>query len=111
MTTTLSTKFANANANYCYSSPPTIDVEIVDDTTAHCQKPYCNEVVVNDATAYALPQWRHVNPLLDNDHRAYPAPRCFYCRAENTVTTSMQSWHDSTDCSRCGGSHGYPIGD
>lgn len=104
MATTLSTDFHRSN----YSSLPTIDVDIIDEDTIHCR--HCGGELVNAAARGHFADYQHRRSAA-YDHRAEVNPRCYYCRAEGTVTHTQHAWHDSTDCSRCGGSVGYAIGD
>ena len=104
MATTLSTKFHIGN----YSSAPTIDVEIDEDPATHCET--CSGELAYEHPG-RLDPWTHVDGEPTDGHRGVPARRCVYCRHEGTTTTTQHAWHDSTDCSDCGGSHGYAIGD
>lgn len=104
MASTLETDFHIGN----YCSGPTIDVEIVTDTNTHCR--HCGGVLLNAAHPTQFADWQHAIAG-DYDHRASPEPRCHYCRAEATTTDNVHPWHTSTDCSRCGGSYGFPLGD
>jgi len=105
MATTLATEFRRGN----YCTLPTIDVEIITDKTVHCLK--CGSVLINDDPNSIFSKWRHQDPALDDDHRADRMARCHYCGGEGTTTHGMHAWHDSSDCSRCGGSYGFPLGD
>lgn len=105
MATTLSTPFHRGN----YCSLPTIDVEILEHTTLHCQT--CSGELVNaNHSSASFPDWQHALSAA-YDHRAQPKARCYYCGAEDTVTHTQHAWHDSSDCSRCGGSLGFALGD
>lgn len=104
MGTTMSTKFHIGN----YCSAPTIDVEIITDETIHCE---CGgELVDANHSSYRLPDYQH-RVTGDYDHRPTRKPRCHYCGAEDTLTHRQHAWHDSADCSRCGGSYGFALGD
>ena len=105
MATTLSTSFERRN----YSTLPSIDVEIIEDTTVHCE--HCNGELVNaNHSSHPTPDWQH-RVSAAYDHRAKRIARCSYCGAEGTVTQHSHAWYDSVDCSRCGGSVGFPLGD
>ena len=105
MATTLSTQFHQGN----YCSTPTIDVEIVQDQTLHCDK--CEGVLMHTGERWPAQEIGHERAELDQDHRPSVKPRCHYCRAEGTLTHRTHPWHDSADCSRCGGSYGFALGD
>lgn len=104
MSTTLSTTFTRDN----YCSLPTTDVEIITDKTVHCE--HCAGEIIYDPAKGVFGGYKHRKDPAE-DHRASPIPRCHYCGGEGTVTHHQHAWHDSADCSRCGGSYGFAIGD
>lgn len=103
--------------NYCQR--PTQDVPVQPDVhvCANC----------DDDLTYArkpdgyLGEWRHTDPA-STCERPASLKRCIYCRAHNgytydnepdevVITSTQEAWYDRTHCTRCGGVHGYGIGD
>jgi hypothetical protein len=112
MTTTFEKFKGTKRGNYC--TLPTIDVEIID-PAPYCR--YCDGEMVYNPTGDPFGHGRY-------EHKAEPEPgtckfggqvasRCTYCgtNEKGVVTFSHESWSDETSCSRCGGVHGYAIGD
>jgi hypothetical protein len=131
MTTTFEKFPNNWYQNYC--SRPTIDVEIIN-PSAICDGrdfiPPVGESVPGNRGSYGprchkpityTPHpkgdmwtsgtWTHVDG--STDHYTSPTSRCFYCGNNDpaTVRYVQQAWSNQTECDRCGGSHGYAIGD
>lgn len=103
--TTLTTEYKVTN----YSTPPTTDVVIQDhDRSRICAE--CGGLIALVSSTLGG-EFAHLGSE-DLGHRATPVARCYYCGADGTVTFDhTHSYHDSADCSRCGGSLGYPLGD
>lgn len=110
MTTTFE-KFKDARpGNYC--TLPTIDVEIVS-PPAYCTK--CNGTMVWDPKAnHGSGGLVHETaPDPDVCRWASAATRCQYCgtNERGVAVFHQRAWSDEIHCSRCGGVHGYGIGD
>lgn len=108
MTTTLSTQFKRGN----YCTLPTIDVEIIpsSDRTPHCATCGGDLVDTNAGDVWAWPEYTHaVEP--DVKHYISRRATCQYCGSDEHTTSHQRSWSDELDCSRCGGTTGFAIGD
>jgi hypothetical protein len=105
MATTLATYAGKRVANYSHA--PSLDVEILPDVH-HCAEKDCGRVVT-----YVREGWsggfRHEDG--STGHYVRPAPSCTYCHAEEGVIVKDYAWHTATECSRCGGSNGFALGD
>ena len=108
MTETTFSKYAGKRpGNYC--DLPKIDVPILDvpDVCITCSSP----VTVN-------PKWKgHGGDYLihadgSTGHYVERPEYCTYCHASaDHLTVSYQAWATVTECSRCGGRNGFPLGD
>lgn len=92
--------------NYC--SLPTIDVPVIEEPKRECAK--CRAEVRWDERSY-----RHVHVDISVPDHGYISvlPTCHYCGTNDPAYVSLKQypWHDATECTRCGGSTGYAIGD
>lgn len=104
MTTTFE-KWSDFRANY--SDRPTVDVEILPDVR-HCDK--CDALLKYEPGRYGMGKWLHVVEPAE-EHYIRPKTRCKFCNSEEHATYHQFAWHDSVDCTRCGGRDGYAIGD
>lgn len=95
-----------------YSTLPKIDVEILPGPRL-CED--CPEPIRFESSAVRPPfgAWVHVSPTFDDHHRARPRLACTYCGSQDPAEVRFQQmpYSDETSCSRCGGVHGYAIGD
>lgn len=106
MTSTLEKTYKRMN----YCTPPKVDVPIIENPELHCTT--CSAAIERTEKknpASLGPAWKHVGGVGD-EHYASPKSICRYCGGE-TITRNSQAWHDAFDCSRCGGSYGFPLGD
>ncbi|AXN53487.1 hypothetical protein HOT81_gp069 [Gordonia phage Fryberger] len=93
-----------------YSSFPTKDVEILPDI--HICERCGDQIVYNEDRKpgeIGKPSWLHVNVI--EEHYISNKLRCHYCHAHEGVVYKQQAWSDETHCDRCGGVHGFGIGD
>lgn len=108
MTTTFEKFKGTQRGNYC--DLPSIDVEIIENPVRTCKT--CGEVVVFNPSGgpYQWGEWEHATK---KDHTASIHSTCFYCGCNDPelVKYRQHAWHDAVECERCGGSHGYAIGD
>lgn len=112
MTTTLE-KYAGQQAhNYC--TLPQRDVPILNPLPV-CQQQGCGRVVVTQPTGKVYPsrRWVHADSRDTDGHSVWPRPSCDYCGTNDagTVHNRQYAWYNATECDRCGGVSGYPIGD
>lgn len=131
MSTTLE-NFAGQRAdNYC--TMPRLDVEILTDVHV-CARCRCEIALVtvslDNGRGYSWTEhvWVHasdpeafeVRPVGSfprvkgtSDHFVDPATRCRYCHTvePSEVTFVHAAYSDETRCTRCGGVHGFGIGD
>lgn len=126
MTTTFEKFPASWYQNYC--SRPTKDVEIIDPAPLCDVAPFfkdrgkygeygpkCHKPIHWDPEAPSpiYGKGAHVHDDGSTEHRPRAVNRCYYCgnNEPGTVHYRQMSYSDETWCDRCGGRHGYPIGD
>lgn len=103
MATTFETYAGERAGNY--STLPTADVEILPDVY-RCLT--CLERITWLSDLGTFGGWAHGSKV--TDHAARPLGRCRYCHSHDVITKHY-TWHDATECGRCGGIDGWAIGD
>jgi hypothetical protein len=109
MTTTF--ELWGESARRSYSTLPTIDVPVLEHVR-HCED--CGSEIVfgiKGRPPGLFGEWSHKDG--DDSHRVFPRLHCTYCHNDEpgTVHFHQRAWSDETECDRCGGIDGFPIGD
>jgi hypothetical protein len=94
--------------NYCTN--PSKDVEVLE-RPHHCKG--CGGELRYDRELSYFGAWVHVAEVADCRY-ASPKEFCSFCGAEGAeegVRFRQHAWYDATECERCGGVHGFALGD